>query len=325
MSEHDNTIAFRQSNSCDQQSDPLTELAREGARKLLADALEAEVQALLDQHRDEGHNGRQAVTRNGYLPEREVETGVGSVPVQVPKVRDKSGQGIKFNSSLVPPYLKRSHNLEDFIPLLYLKGVSSGDMSEALSALTGQQASLSPNTLSRLKQQWQDEHQAWCQRRFDHARYVYLWADGVYFNVRGDDHYRQAHQKSDFQLHTVVLDKEQLLNKVSRVEQHRIYVRLCTRVLNQIAFPENPGFVHLWADRCKRGLEARDLNTLIRSNLETRLPLTTKITLEQTPSSEHYGLQAVDMFSYGFYRKHEHHDLEWYSVFSTNVFSEVMI
>lgn len=188
MSEHDNTIAFRQSNGDNRQSDPLTELAREGARKLLADALEAEVQALLDQHRDERHEGRQAVTRNGYLPEREVETGVGAVPVQVPKVRDKSGQGIKFNSSLVPPYLKRSHNLEDFIPLLYLKGVSSDDMSEALAALTGQQASLSPNTLGRLKQQWQDEHQAWCQRRLDDRRYVYLWADGVYFNVRGDDH-----------------------------------------------------------------------------------------------------------------------------------------
>jgi transposase-like protein len=188
MSEDTNTLQFQQSTSEEHKQDPLTELAREGARKLLADALEAEVQELLDQYRDERHDGRQAVTRNGYLPERNVETGVGSVSVQVPKVRDKSGQGIKFNSSLVPPYLKRSRNLEEFVPLLYLKGVSSGDMSEALSALTGQQASLSPNTLSRLKQQWQDEHQAWCQRRFDHARYVYLWADGVYFNVRGDDH-----------------------------------------------------------------------------------------------------------------------------------------
>lgn len=137
--------------------------------------------------------------------------------------------------------------------------------------------------------------------------------------------YRHVQQRSDFQLYTVILDKKRLLNQVSRVEQHRIYVRLCTQVLNHMTFSENLSFVHLWADRCKRGVEARDLNTLIRYNLENRLPLTTRITLEQVPSSEHYGLQAVDMFSYGFYRKHEHHDLDWYNVFNSEVFSEVVI
>lgn len=133
-------------------------------------------------------DGRRAVVRNGYLPERTVQTGIGEVAVRVPKVRDRSGGGTMFRSELLPPYLKRARSVEELIPWLYLKGVSTGDYQEALSALLGDQAKgLSANTVSRLKQQWLDEHRAWCRRDLGDRRYVYWWVDGVYSNVRLDD------------------------------------------------------------------------------------------------------------------------------------------
>jgi transposase-like protein len=140
--------------------DPLTELLRTGARELIAQAVEAELQALLDQHAEHRlPDGRQAVVRNGYLPERTVQTGIGNVDIKVPKVRDRSGSGVRFNSSLLPPYLKRTRSVETLLPWLYLKGVSTGDYQEALAALLGDQAKgLSANTISRLKQHWIDEH-----------------------------------------------------------------------------------------------------------------------------------------------------------------------
>ena len=118
-------------------------------------AIEAEVAELLIQYADQTVNGKRAVVRNGYLPERSIQTGLGEVPVKVPKVRDRSGGGIKFNSKLVPPYLKRTKNVEEFIPWLYLKGISTGEMQPALEALLGEGATgLSAATVSRLKKSW---------------------------------------------------------------------------------------------------------------------------------------------------------------------------
>ncbi|MGA4496015.1 IS256 family transposase, partial [Vreelandella venusta] len=172
-----------------QVTDPLHELLRRGARDLIAKAVEAELATFLAQYADQRlDDGRQAVVRNGYLPERTVQTGIGDVSVQVPKVRDRSGGGARFNSSLLPPYLKRARSIEELIPWLYLKGISTGDYQEALAALLGDQAKgLSANTVSRLKKQWEDEHTEWRQRDLSDRRYVYWWADGVYSNVRMDD------------------------------------------------------------------------------------------------------------------------------------------
>ena len=128
------------------------------------------------------------MVRNGYLPERTLQTGLGDVPVKVPKVRDRSGQGVKFNSKLVPPYLKRTKNVEEFIPWLYLKGISTGEMQPALEALLGEGATgLSAATVSRLKKCWEADYRQWQQRGLSRRRYVYVWADGVYSNVRMDD------------------------------------------------------------------------------------------------------------------------------------------
>jgi transposase-like protein len=172
-----------------EETDPLHALLREGAKELIAKAVEAELAAFLDVYGDRRlDDGRRAVVRNGYLPERTVQTGIGDVAVRVPKVRDRSGGGTVFRSELLPPYLKRARSVEELIPWLYLKGVSTGDYQEALSALLGDQAKgLSANTISRLKQQWLDEHRAWCRRDLSDRRYVYWWVDGVYSNVRLDD------------------------------------------------------------------------------------------------------------------------------------------
>lgn len=118
----------------------LNELLKQGAQQLLAQAIEAEIQALLEQHKEVRINGKAAVVRNGHLPERCLQTGLGDIPVKVPKVRDRSGTDIKFNSSLVPPYLKRTKNIEELIPWLYLRGISTGDMQPALSSLLGDNA-----------------------------------------------------------------------------------------------------------------------------------------------------------------------------------------
>ena len=169
--------------------DPLSELLRTGARELIAQAVEAELEGLLNQHREVVLcDGRSAVVRNGYLPERTVQTGIGDVSVKVPKVRDRSGAGVKFNSSLLPPYLKRTKSVEELIPWLYLKGVSTGDFSEALSALLGENATgLCANTVCRLKAKWLKEYQSWIHQDLSDKRYVYWWADGIYCNVRMDE------------------------------------------------------------------------------------------------------------------------------------------
>ena len=185
----DNLVKFKTPETAESFNDALSERLRQGARQLIAQAVEAELREFLGQYqglRDAA--GRQAVVRNGYLPKRTIMTGVGDVEVQVPKVRDRTGSGIKFNSLLLPPYLKRSCSVEEVLPWLYLKGISTGDFSEALSALLGPEAKgLSSATISRLKSKWQKEHQDWQRRSLRHKRYVYVWADGIYFNIRGGE------------------------------------------------------------------------------------------------------------------------------------------
>jgi transposase-like protein len=168
---------------------PLEELVRRGARDILQRAIEAEVEQLLEDMRSVTlMDGRRAVVRNGYLPAREVLTSVGSVAVQVPKVRDRSGSGVKFNSALVPPYVRRSARVSAALPWLYLKGISSGDLGEALEVLVGEQArGLSPAALGRLKTQWNEEYRGWNQRRLEDKQYAYWWVDGIYTTLRESD------------------------------------------------------------------------------------------------------------------------------------------
>ena len=186
MSKH-NVVTFPHPQA--NRTDPLTEVLRQGAQRLLAQAIEAEVETLLSTYADaRDEHGRQAVVRNGYLPERQVQTGIGAVPVRVPRVRDRSGQGIRFHSSILPPYVRRSKSVEDLLPWLYLKGVSTGDFSEALESLLGPDApGLSASTISRLKETWQSEFKAWQGRDLSSKQYVYFWADGVYFEARMEE------------------------------------------------------------------------------------------------------------------------------------------
>jgi len=169
--------------------DPLSELLRTGARRLIAQAVEAELGELLSQYQDTKlPDGRQTLVRNGYLPERTIQTGIGDVEVKIPKVRDRSNSGICFNSSLIPPYLKRAKSIEELLPWLYLKGISTGDYQEALESLLGENAKgLSAQTICRLKSQWNDEHRNWRSQDLSQKRYVYWWADGIYSKVRLDD------------------------------------------------------------------------------------------------------------------------------------------
>ncbi|WP_042883256.1 IS256 family transposase [Cupriavidus necator] len=166
----------------------LEELIRRGARRVIQEAIEVELAELLEQFSNvKTLSGQRAVVRNGYLPEREVLTGAGPIAVKVPKVRDRSDSGVKFNSAIVPPYVRKSPRVSAALPWLYLKGVSTGDMSEALSVLLGEDAKgLSANVVSRLKAQWADEHASWNQRDLSAARYVYWWVDGIHTGLRSE-------------------------------------------------------------------------------------------------------------------------------------------
>ena len=169
--------------------DILQQVLKQGAQELLAKAIEVEVQQLLATNQSLlTEDGKAGLVRNGYLPERTIQTGLGDIDVKVPKVRDRTGGGIKFNSLLVPPYLKRSQTVEEFLPWLYLRGISTGDFSESLKHLLGEQAKgLSAGTISRLKSGWEDDFNVWQKRDLSKKRYVYVWADGVYCNVRMGD------------------------------------------------------------------------------------------------------------------------------------------
>ena len=166
--------------------DELTAVIRAGARKLIAQALEAEVTELVATFGEEHDaSGRARVVRNGYQPVREIQTGIGPVTVQVPKVRSRQGHAVQFHSALVPPYVRKSRSLETALPWLYLKGISTGEMQAALEVLVGPEAKgLSASTVARLKQTWRAEYETWRQRRFEQERWVYIWVDGIYSGLR---------------------------------------------------------------------------------------------------------------------------------------------
>ena len=173
-------------------ADRLTEVLRNGARTLLAQAVETEVADFLAEHADKRTaDGHQRLVRHGHLPERSIMTGIGPVEIRVPRVRDRlgrAGDGIRFSSAIMPPYARRSKSLEVLVPLLYLKGISTGDFAEALSALLGSNAGgLSASTIGRLKEVWADEHARWLKRDLSTKRYVYFWVDGIYVQARLED------------------------------------------------------------------------------------------------------------------------------------------
>jgi len=169
--------------------DALSTMLRDGAQRLIAEALQAEFEEFLAQfvgRRDEF--GRAAVVRNGFHPQREVLTGLGPVGVQVPKARSRTEEAAVFRSSLVPPYVRRSKSLDAALPWLYLHGISTGDMREALAALVGPEAKgLSAPVVARLKSRWSQEYQTWRRRKLGKDRWVYLWADGIYSGLRAED------------------------------------------------------------------------------------------------------------------------------------------
>lgn len=165
----------------------LEEVLREGARRLLSQAIENEVQEYIDQFKDlKTEENKRVVTRNGYLPERFIQTGLGEVLVKQPRVRDCRKEK-KFTSHILPPYLRRTSSLDALIPALYLKGVSTGDFAEALDALLGENAKgLSPTNIVRLKEGWEKDFKEWQGRDLTGKHYVYFWVDGIYFNIRLD-------------------------------------------------------------------------------------------------------------------------------------------
>jgi transposase-like protein len=176
--------------------DPLHELARKGAQQMIAQALEEEVKEYLEKHAaaldDAGHR---MVVRNGHKPERQIITGVGPVAVSQPRVDDrrvdKEGRRERFESQLLPPYLRRAKSVDELVPWLYLKGISTGDMSESLASLLGtspgETGGLSAANVVRLKALWTREHETWCKRSLVGKRYVYFWVDGIHFNIRLED------------------------------------------------------------------------------------------------------------------------------------------
>jgi transposase-like protein len=168
---------------------PLDELVRHGAQQMLQTAIETEVDEFLVQHAERRDaRGKRLVIRNGYLPSRELVTGAGRLEVEQPRVRDNSSKRkdrVRFTSSILPPYLRRSKAIDELIPWLYLKGISTGDFTEALQALVGEDApALSPNVIVRLTSQWSGEYDVWSRRDLSDRQYVYVWADGIHVNVR---------------------------------------------------------------------------------------------------------------------------------------------
>ena len=171
----------------------LDEVLRDGARRMLLQAVETEAAAYIDAHHDEiDDQGRRLVVRNGQANERTLVSGVGTLKVRAPRVNDRrvdeEGNKFRFTSQILPPYLRRTKSVEELIPWLYLKGISTGDFSDALKALLGPAApGLSATTVVRLKQVWREEYETWSKRSLKGQRFVYLWADGIYSNIRLDD------------------------------------------------------------------------------------------------------------------------------------------
>ena len=175
------------------QRSPLDEVLRQGARQMLVQAIEEEVNTYIEAHQHEvDSDSRRLVVRNGHARERTLLTGVGQLKIQAPRVDDRrvdeQGQRFRFTSEILPPYLRRTKNVEELVPWLYLKGISTGDFSEALEALLGPDApGLSATTVVRLKDVWRRDYEAWSKRDLSGQRFVYIWADGIYSNVRLDD------------------------------------------------------------------------------------------------------------------------------------------
>ena len=165
----------------------LEETLKQGAQTLLQLAIENEVQEYLEmfaQVKDE--RGHRVVVRNGYLPSREIQTGIGPIEVMQPRVRPKSPE-YAFTSAILPPYLRRTPSVEAVVSTLYLKGISTGSFPEALEAILGEKAKgLSATNIVRLKQSWENEYKAWSTRDLTGKHYVYIWVDGIYCNVRLD-------------------------------------------------------------------------------------------------------------------------------------------
>ena len=180
-------VSLRQKDEID---DPLTEILRTGARRLITRAVEVEFDTFLASNSDLAlPDGRQRVVRHGHDPVRTIQTGIGPVKVQKPKARDRSapeaGERIRFTSSILPKWARRTKSLDALLPALYLRGISAGDFREVLTALLGKDApNLSPAVIARLKGEWEDEYQRWQKRDLSARRYVYVWADGVYLQAR---------------------------------------------------------------------------------------------------------------------------------------------
>jgi putative transposase len=190
MTETTNVLAFRQPSTVD---DPLTDILRAGARDLLARAIEIEVDTFLAGTSELTlPDGRARLVRHGYGPARQIQTGIGPVEVARPKVRDRGASGanrIRFSSAILPLWARRTKSLDALLPVLYLRGISTGDFQDALSALLGKDApNLSPSVIARLTADWQAEYERWQRRDLSARRYVYLWADGVYLQARMEDH-----------------------------------------------------------------------------------------------------------------------------------------
>ena len=168
--------------------DVLTEILREGAQTLLVQAIEAEVADWIDRHAHlTDGKGHRLVVRNGRLPKRQITTGVGQVEVQQPRVHDRRPEEAteKFTSKILPPYLRKTKSIEELIPWLYLKGISTGDFGEALQSILGKDVpGLSASTITRLKSTWENDYRDWSKRSLKDKHYVYVWADGVHFNIR---------------------------------------------------------------------------------------------------------------------------------------------
>ena len=173
-------------------TDLLTEIVRNGARSMLAQAVEIEAEQFLKAHEHlSTQDGRRRLVRHGHLPERQIQTGIGPLTVKKPRMRDRCGSGkdaIKYSSAILPSYIRRSKSLKELIPALYLRGISSGDFQEVMSSLLGTKApNLSHETIRRLKSVWKDEWKKWRKRDLSAKHYVYIWADGVYLNARMED------------------------------------------------------------------------------------------------------------------------------------------
>jgi putative transposase len=184
---HNTVVALRQPDTID---DPLTAVLRDGARRLLAQAIEAEAEAFLAEMKDKRLvDGRERLVRHGHGPERQIQTGIGPLPVARVRIRDRGAaspeERIHFSSTILPKWARRTRSLDALLPVLYLRGVSAGDFQEALAALLGKEApNLSPAVIARLKGEWEADYKRWQRRDLSARHYVYVWADGIYLQAR---------------------------------------------------------------------------------------------------------------------------------------------